>query len=159
MINDDLQYYYSGDGTAAGSLGGAIHANAVANSQDQNVFDNIGTAEALASSEKYRCLYIKNTGAVSYTFGLYISTTTPSTDTLIQFGIGTAAVNTAEQSIINEDTEPSGVFWVARTQEFNPLSIATLAPGDTKSIWIKRIVSADSGGNDADYFILSAVEV
>lgn len=156
-INDDIQYFYSGSGAAASSLGGAVHANQVSSAQDGNLFGNVDSAEALAGSSKYRCLYIKNNGAVSYNVGLYLSTTTPSQETQILIGNGTSAVNGSEQSVANEDTEPSGVLWVERLQDFNALSIATLAPGDTKAVWLKRIVLANAGGSTQDYFILSAV--
>lgn len=156
-INDDLVWFYSGNGTASGSIGGAIHANAITTTQNENLFNNVGSAEALAGAEKYRCLYIKNNGVASHTFGLYLSTVTPSIDTQMYFGIGTAAIDGAEQSIVDEDTEPTGIAWVSRNQEFNPLSIATLAPGQTKSIWFRRVVSASAGGSLGDYFIITSV--
>lgn len=156
-ITDDIQYFYSGGGAAATSLGGAITATQVTQAAGENLFANVGSAEAVSGSTKYRCIYLKNNGIVSYTVGLYLATTTPSNETRIYFGNGTSAVNVSEQSVANEDTEPSGVLWVERLVDYNSLTIATLAPGDTKAIWFKRVVSANAGGSAQDYFILTPV--
>jgi len=156
-ITDDIAFYYSGTGTQSGSLGGAISTTAIPNSVNDNIFNSVGSSEAVSGSDKYRCIYMKNNGAVTYNTGIYLSTQTPSKDTEIYFAKGTAAKNTSEQSVVDENTEPAGVIWTARVFSYNALLIDSLAPGDYISWWLKRNVVAYAGGSLSDYFILTPV--
>jgi len=151
-ISDDIGFYYSGSGTAVTSLGGAIHANTVSNSTTQNLFQNI--ASPLSSSKQYYCIYLKNTGTTSYNVGLYISTPTPNTKTELFIGVGTSSVNGTEQTIADSSTEPTGILWVQRKQEYNALSIATLGAGNTQAVWVQLNQSANASGG-GDYAILT----
>ena len=159
MINDDVEFYYSGNGIATGSLGGAIHANSVSSSVNENLFADIDAAEALAGGDKYRCLYLKNNGIVSYNVAIYISTPTPSNETIIYIGKGDSVVGGLEQTIVDETTEPNNIIWLHREQDYNAATIATLAVGEHQAIWFKLAVSVGASGNQRDYFRTTLKEV
>ncbi len=150
-INDDIAFFYSGSGTAVTSLGGSIHANGIVTSTDQNIFNNVDTAEAVAGSVKFRCFYVKNNGSVSYNVGVFIESQTPNISSQIFLGKGTSAINGTEQTVADEDTAPSGIFFKRPVFDYDLLEIAILAPGDTQAVWIRRDLTADAQGIQLDY--------
>jgi hypothetical protein len=156
-INDDFDWLYSGNGTAAGSLGGAITNVVIPTSTDQNLFRNV--TDVSVDSDQYYCVYIKNISAQSHNVGLFISTPTPSQGTKLYIGLGTSAKNTAEQVIPDNATEPAGILWLQRHFEYNPMIVGTLNTAEYKSIWLRLHVSAGAGGTPMDYVRLKLVEV
>lgn len=155
-INSDIKYYYSGGaaGVATTSLGGAISANQIVTSTDQNLFQNVGSAEAVSGSNSYLCLFIKNTSATkTYTgVGLFIATETDSPNSTIYVSKGTSAKNTAEQVIASVTTEPVSVIWQHPLFSYSTLALPDLAPGDYQSVWVKRTIAANAAGVVKDYF-------
>ena len=156
-INGDIGFFYSGaSGTSATSLGGAIHATEVVSATDENLFQDIDTPAT--GDDHYSCLYLKNEGTATYTnFGIYISTPTPSTETQVYIGIGLAGVNGTEQTITNQEDEPSGVLWTQRYFDFNAITVGTLAATQHYGIWFKMVHDDAAGGSAKDYFRVTLV--
>jgi len=139
----DIDYHLSGGGSntdPAASLGGAISTTEAAST----IFDNVSSAEASAGDTEYRCVYVKNNhGSLTLTSPkVWIQANTPSGDTAVEISLGTSAVNGTEQTIADESTAPTGTAFVSAANEGAGLSLGDLAPGATKAVWVKRIVSA-----------------
>ena len=161
IISTDLKYYKStatGVG-GGGSLGGAITATELSSGTIDDLFDSVTGDEADAGSIEYRCVYIKNTNGLT-TLRLpkiYIKTNTPSANTSVEVGLGTAAVGGEEQTIANESAAPVGVTFSLADGQSNGLVFADLPPGQYKSLWVKRIVTAGARAYDNDTFTLSTI--
>lgn len=142
------------DGNAA--LGGVISSNAVSASLNA-LFDRVTGAEALVGDVEYRAIYIKNNhGSLTlYAATVWISSNTPSTDTAISIGLGTAAVNATEQTVGNESTAPSGVSFSAPSSDGTGLVIGDIPPGQFKAIWIRRTTGAAAAAYSNDTFTLA----
>lgn len=146
IVSSDIKYKLSGGASnsdPAASLGGAVSANDTSGS---TILDMVTSAEALAGDIEYRCFYVKNTHATLTLQGakIWIQANTPSSDTTLDIGLGTSAVNGTEQTVANESTAPTGVTFSAAANEAGALSIGDLAPGATKAVWIRRTVNASA---------------
>jgi hypothetical protein len=153
----DIKFFLSGTGgTGDTSLGGAIHATEVSATVNQ-FFDVVSGAESSAGDTEYRCLYVKNThGSLTlYSAKVWISSNTPSTDTEITIGLGTAAVSATEQTVADESTAPSGVSFSTAASEGAALSIGDLVAGAYKAVWVKRVVSASAAAYTNDTFTIT----
>ena len=157
-INIDVQYFYSGDGTAAGSLGGAISVNQPVSATDGNLFANISAADALAGGiDHYRCLYLKNTSTnrLFSNIGIYFETVTPSDGTEVYIANAISPVNGVEPTSANEITEPAGVgVWQQPIADYDTIPIVNLGIGDTIGLWVKRSIFANTDGLVKDDFRL-----
>lgn len=144
IISTDIQYRLSGGASnsdAAASLGGIISSNAA----PAGIFDNVSSGEAAAGDVEYRCFYIRNGHGSLTLLGakVWIQANTPSGDTTIDIGLGSAAISGNEQTIADESTAPiGGVTFAAAANEAAALSIGDLAPGATRSVWVRRTVGA-----------------
>jgi hypothetical protein len=159
IASGDIQYRLSGDGTPNGSLGGAIHANAVTDNTDNNLFDDVSGAEHTAGDIEYRCIYVRNGhGSLTLTSAVvWIQSDTTGADSDISIAVGTAAINGTEQTIANEGTAPSGVSWSdAATSRAAGLALGDLPTGQHKAVWIRRTITAGSTPQAADTCIIQA---
>jgi hypothetical protein len=159
IASGDIQYRLSGDGTPNGSLGGAIHANAVTDNTDNNLFDDVSGAEHTAGDIEYRCIYVRNGhGSLTLTSAVvWIQSDTTGADSDISIAVGTAAINGTEQTIANEGTAPSGVSWSdAATSRATGLALGDLPTGQHKAVWIRRTITAGSTPQAADTCIIQA---
>jgi hypothetical protein len=142
IIAGDLKLYLTGGAANADptlSLGGTTSSVQFTDNTLDKLFASVTPAEAAAGSVKYRALTFKNTSAfTAYAAAVYISQETTSSGTTVSL----AYDSTGTQSIVNEDTAPTGVSFTT------PLSLATaIALGDVTAsgvarIWFKRTVSA-----------------
>ena len=142
IIAANLTFYLTGgagNALPAASLGGVISNTAFTNNTLANLFANVTPAEALAGSVKYRALSFKNLAAeTAYAAVIYLSQETTSADTTVAI----AYDSTGTQSVVNENTAPSGLSFTT------PLSLAAgIALGDVEAsgvrrIWFRRTVSA-----------------
>lgn len=156
IISTDIQYRLSGGGSntdAAASLGGVISSTAA----PSGIFDNVSSVEATAGDVEYRCVYIRNGhGSLSLTTAVvWIQANTPSAQTTVDIGLGTAAISGTEQTIANEGTAPTGITWSAAATEGAALAIGDLAAGATRSVWLRRTVTAGAAAA-SDTFTLRA---
>lgn len=143
IASSDIKYRLSGGGSNTdpnASLGGAVSSTDAAST----IFDNVSSGEASAGDTEYRCVYVKNNhGSLTLTSPkVWIQANTPSGDTTVEISLGTSAVNGTEQTIADENTSPVGTSFSSAANEGAGLALGDLAPGATKAVWIKRIVSA-----------------
>ena len=124
------------------SLGGAISTT----EWSAAIFDDVSSAEGAAGDVEYRCVYFHNPHATLTALGakVWIPSNTPSADTDITIGAGTAAAgaSTTEQIVADENTAPSGVTFVAAANEAGAVVLGDIAPGARKALWLKRNTTA-----------------
>lgn len=159
IVAGDIDYFLSGgsantDPNAA--LGGAISTTEIADATLHNLFDIISSDESLAGDTEYRCFYVKNSHATltALSTKIWIQTNTPSPGTSVEIGLGSSAVNGTEQTVGNESTAPGSVSFSAAANEGAALSIGDLAPGETKAVWVKRIVGAAAAAYNSDSAVI-----
>ncbi len=99
--------------------------------------------------DRYALLYVKNTHATETAkqFTFWEHAGTPSSNTSIDWAKGIAGKNGTEQTIANEETEPTGVTWIEDNSQIN---FGDLAPGDTYGIWFRNIAAAGTEYQKAD---------
>lgn len=154
IISTDIIYRLSGGAANADpllSLGGAKSSVAAS----ANIFDDVSSAEALAGDIEYRCFYIHNAHAtLSYLAPkIWIQTNTPSLDTTVAIGLGTAGLNATEQTVANENTAPVTVVFTSPVDFAGGLQMVDIPAGQHYSVWVRRTVSAAAAAV-ADSFTL-----
>ncbi len=156
IIESDIKYYLSGGASNTdpnASLGGIISTTELVDDTLHNLFAKVSAAEALAGSTKYRALYIKNTNAASLTLQdivAYISSQTTSGDTSIEISVATEVADATIQTIVNEDTAPTGQTYISATGVAEGQDMGDLAAGSYRGVWIKRIVTAGATAYGSD---------
>jgi len=114
----------------------------------QNVFDNVTAAQALAGKISYRCHYVLNTHGTSTAVDVrvWVKQDTPAGDT-IDLALGSSAVGGTEQTIVNETTAPTGgVTFTHPSTYAGALVIGNLAAGAWKAVWQRRTVPLETRG-------------
>jgi len=144
----DIKKYLSGGAANSdpnASLGGVISSVEVVDNTVNNLFSLASAAEAEVGSTKYRAIFIKNTHATLTLTDpkVWISTNTPSADTTVEIALADETGSPIE-TIVNEDTAPDGPVFSAPASFAAGLSLGSLAPGETKGIWIKWTIDADT---------------
>lgn len=155
----DIEIRYSGgatNGDANLSLGGAMSSVAVVDNALQNVFDDVQPAEATAGKIEYRCLYVFNKHAtLSWAAVLaWLSANTPSPNTLVEIGVGSAAAGTNEQSVAVENTAPAGVTFSSAATTDSAANLGTIPANSRKAFWLKRTTTAGAPERDPDPFTI-----
>jgi hypothetical protein len=157
IVAGDIKYRLSGGGSntdPAASLGGAESST----DAGSTIFDNVSSVEGAAGDVEYRCVYVKNThGSLTYQGAkIWIQANTPSADTTVDIGLGTTAVGTGnEQTIVDEQTAPSGVTFAAAANEGAALSIGDIPAGHHKAVWIRRTVTAGAAAASDSFTLRS----
>lgn len=159
IVASDIKFRLSGGAANTNvnaSLGGAKSSVDVVDASLHNLFDIVSSAEALAGDVEYRCVYVHNAHATLtlQNAAVYINTNTPSPDTTVAIGLGSAAVNAQEQSVVDEQTSPTGVTF-STPASGSPLAIGDIAPGAHKAVWIRRNVTAGASAFNSDSVIIS----
>lgn len=144
-------------GTAATSLGDQISTTDITDATLGNLFDDVTGAEALAGSTEYRCIFILNNHATLTLIGATITIQSETsgggaiTIALDNIAVSAKGSGSAQAAVIGSETStPSGVG----TFGAGPLTIGDLAPGQVKSVWLKRIVSASTAALNPDGVVL-----
>lgn len=146
IVTSDIKFYLSGGASNTNtnaSLGGVISSTEVVDNSINNLFALALGTESDAGSTKYRAFFVKNTHAtLTYTTPkLYISSNTPSATTAVTVALADETGSPIE-TIANEDTAPVGPVFVTAVDYANGISIGSLAPGETKGIWVKWVINA-----------------
>jgi hypothetical protein len=144
IISTDILYRLSGgsgNSSQAASLGGAKSTAGVASSA---ILDDVNSAESAAGDVNYRCLYVHNNhGSLTMqNTVLWVQANTPSSDTTIEIGIGTSAINATEQTVANEATAPAGVTFTSPSSIGAGITLGNIPPGQHQAFWIRRTVNA-----------------
>ena len=135
------------------SLGGTISSETISETALNNLFDNVSVAEASAGDVEYRSFDIYNAGdETAYIVEAWISTATPSTDSVMAFGID----ETATQELADESTAPDSPEVVfAQHLTGDKLSISNIAAGAAARIFIRRTISAAATNYANDGIVFS----
>lgn len=146
IVATDIKIYLSGGGANSNpnaSLGGAISSVQLVDNTVNNLFALAAAAESEAGSVKYRAVFIKNTHATLTltTPKVYIDSNTTSGTTNVQIALADETGSPIE-TVVNEDTAPSGPSFSDASGYSGGLSLGSLAPGETKAIWLKYVVTA-----------------
>ena len=155
IVAGDIDFHLSGGSgntNPNASLGGARATQQIVTATLHNLFDVVSSAESEAGDVEYRCFYVRNAhGTLTLQNAVvYIETNTPSEDTAVRIALGTSAINGTEQTIGDEDTEPSGVSWSTADGVGNALSIGNIPPGEHKAIWVEWTVDTDAAAYNND---------
>jgi hypothetical protein len=141
IIAANLAFYLTGgvgNALPAASLGGVISSTAFTDNSLQNLFANVTPAEALAGSVKYRALSFKNLAAeTAYGAVLYLSQETSSADTTVAIAFD----STGTQSIVNENTAPTGLSFSTPLSLAAGIALGDAAASGVKRVWFRRTVS------------------
>lgn len=146
-------------GTPAGSLGKYAASTALTTATLFNLFRQITAAEALAGIVLYRCVFLLNNHATltlqTPNVSVQSQTASGGTYDLATDGTAVSAKGSAGAqavTIASETTAPSG------TSAFGagPLTIADLAPGQVKGVWVRYTVPAASAAINPDGVIIAA---
>lgn len=137
------------------ALGGIKSATVMSSTVDQ-LFDFTSAAEAVAGDVEYRCIYLSNANGTDTMLGatVWISAQTPLAGTVLDIGLGFAAVNVTEQTVANESTAPTSVSFSAPSSFAAGLVIGDIPAGQHKAIWLRRTVIAASGSSPNDTWSL-----
>ncbi len=154
----NLKWYLSGgagNASPAASLGGARSTTLIGAGLD-NLFNDVGSAEAAAGSTKYRCIYFRNEDANAN--GLlaparaWISQQTTATGDDISIGLDPVGKNGTATSVANEDTAPAGVTFTTPTSFASGLDLPTspYVQNDFIAVWIRRTVNVGAASDPND---------
>lgn len=136
------------------SLGGVMSTTTVLSPTvaEENLFNNVGAAEASAGSTKYRALYLLNNhGSLTLeNTVIWIPTQTPSTDTIIAIALAGEGLNATMETVANEDTAPVGESFTSPATKGAGLSMGNVPFSQRFGFWIRRIVSASASAFNND---------
>lgn len=149
-------YIIRGSGTTAGYLRVTIVAaslpasdvsqTATISNRDNNLYDDVTKAEALAGDTNYRCIYIKNTHAsdTATSVSVWINQDSLGADTISigadPAGVGNGTSTGVATTIVNEATAPAGVTFSQPLSEGAAINLGTFTFGTGAALWIKRNV-------------------
>lgn len=159
IVSADIDFRLSGGAANSdpnAALGGAKSSTEITAASLHNLFDQVASAESSAGDVEYRCFYVHNAhGTLTLQNAvIWIQTNTPASDTTVDIGLGTSAVNGTEQTVANESTAPSGVTFSAPATEGAALSIGNIPAGQHKAVWVRRTISAAAAANNLDNVVL-----
>lgn len=159
IVAADIDFRLSGGAANSdpnASLGGAKSSTEITDASLHNLFDIVSSAESAAGDTEYRCFYVHNAHGSLTLQGakIWIQTQTPSSDTSVEIGLGSSAVNGTEQTVGDEQTAPGSVTFAAHANEGAAAVIGDIPPGQHKAVWVKRIVGAAAAAFNSDSVIL-----
>jgi hypothetical protein len=142
-------------GTRDTSLGKYISTTQV--TAPPNAFwDDVSSAEASAGDTEYRCIFVHNAHATDSALNVQVSitsevagggATTIALDNIAASAIGSASAQAAGP-VADENTAPTGVG----TFGTSAVTIGTLAAGQCRAVWLKRVVGAATASINGDGF-------
>lgn len=118
-------------------------------------FDDVQSAEALAGDTEYRCVFVFNSHATDSALNVTVQVvsevsgggaTSAALDNIAASAAGSSGAQAA--TVADENTAPTGVGSFLTSA----LSIGTLAAGQCKAVWLKRVVGASTAAMTGDGF-------
>ena len=156
IVSTDIELRYSGgaantDPNAA--LGGAISTaggGVVDTGVDNDLFDDVSSAEASAGDTEYRGVYVKNNHAtIALTDArIWHSVDDAHAGDVIDMALADEAVTTTIETIANESTAPVGPSFSHPTSFAGGLQLNSatgLIAQAYKGVWLRRVISAAAG--------------
>lgn len=155
ILSTDIIYRLSGGASNSSQIASLGGIKSTTTAVASTFFDDVTSAEASSGDIEYRCFYVHNNhGTLSLTSPvIWIQTNTPSTDTTVDIGIGSSAVNGTEQTVANENTAPTSVTFSAPSSFGTGLALGDIPAGQHRAVWVRRTVNAGAAAY-ADSFTL-----
>lgn len=120
------------------------------------IWDDVSSSEASAGDTEYRCIFVHNSHATDSALNVQVSitsevalggATTIALDNIAASAIGSSSAQ-ADGPVANENTAPSAVGSFST----GPVTIGTLAAGQCRAVWVKRVVGASTASINGDGF-------
>ena len=135
------------------SLGGVHSSVQMSGVAMNNLFDDVGAAEAVAGNTEYRAIDLTNAGdALATVVTAFMDPDSSSADTQVDFGIEASPIGST-LSIADESTAPAGVAFAHYTAAA-PLAVPDIAAGAYARLWVRRLVGAAAGNSNNDSGII-----
>ena len=149
-----ITFNYTGGASNADpelSLGGVGSSVNLVGTAINNLFENVLPPDILSTaSVRYRAIDLYNDGDATAEAMTFFLLDTPNSQSLVEAWYD----STGTQSIIDEETEPTGATgnWTTPLQA-SQMALSNLAAAGNHRIWIKRTVNqtADNLANDTAY--------
>lgn len=159
IVAGDILFRFSGGAGNADpnlSLGGIMSSTAITDATVDNLFDSVSGAEASAGDTEYRGLYVLNNhGSLTWQNAtLWITTETPSADTLVNLALAGEGLDVTMETIANESTAPVGESFSHDTTKGTGLVMGNIPFGQRFGWWIERIITAAAAAANADSAVL-----
>ena len=140
-----------GNTASDGSIGGARSGTSIVDATNENLIDDISRKEVLVGKTEYRCYYIYNSSStIPIHGGIVFIDEDPSATTVTMgldpAGSGNGTTTGVAQTIITEDTAPTGVTFEDAGEFRVKLALPLLRPLESQAVWIKRVAAAGAGG-------------
>jgi hypothetical protein len=142
----------SGDGTAAGSLGGAKSA---ALASGVELFGQGKDMDRAAGETQYRCIYVESDVAAA-AVKLFLSAGAVLVGSAIRIGWG-APLNSTALTIASKNTSPAGVTFDAPSSYAEAPSGGDFAAGDFRQLWIEYTIGAGAAQADDSFTLATDV--
>ncbi len=129
--------------------GGTINtAQEIPSSGDQVIFDDVSDAERIAGDTEYRKVFFQNENVDSVNIKMWIETPYSAANEAISVCLGTDAgiQTTAGEGANGTYVTPTSIGHA------DVLDLGALVQNASKSVWIKRVVSAAGNGYVGDSF-------
>lgn len=159
-VASDFTFYLSGgdvNNDPDASLGGVRSDRDITTAIIANLFDNVDNGEASSGDTEYRCFYVRNNNPTDSIFNVvvWVDSQTSSADSSIEIGLDAAAVGDGKSTgvattITAEGNAPGSVSFSAPSTPGTGLSIGTIAAGNCKAVWVKRIINASASQDVRD---------
>lgn len=131
-------------GTAAGSLGKYLSTTQITDDTLNNLFDDVSGDENASSVVDYRCIFIHNTSASTWTAPTAWLESETSGGATIAIGVDTTVASAAGSAsaqalqVTDELTAPAGVTFSSPTTKAAGVALGDLTAGQCRAIWIRR---------------------
>lgn len=155
-VGSNGTYVIRGAGVTAGYLrvtvvaaslpAGNVSETVTVSNRDNNLFDDVTKAQALAGDVNYRCTYYKNAHATDTATDvrLWINQDSLGADTIAigadPAGVGDGSTTGVATTIANEATAPAGVVFTQPLSEAASILLGTFGPGEGRAVWEQRTV-------------------
>jgi Glycosyl hydrolases family 16 len=155
VVSSDIQFRLSGGALKRQpehSLDGAMSSTGITTRTDNNLFDDVSSADHAAGDTEYRGFYVRNNNGTDTLFNavVWVSANTTSTESEVAIAVADEGVNVTMETIANDSTAPVGPSFRRPTSKASGIGIGNLGPGQFRGIWIRRTVQGGSTPQTAD---------
>lgn len=146
-------------GTPGGSLGKYMSTTEITDDTLHNLFDAVTGDENALSDVEYRCVFVHNTSASTWTAPILWVDSETSGGASVAVGIDPTAASAAGAApvqavtVANEGTAPAGVTFSTPTTKGTGIAVGDLAAGQCRAFWIRRTAANSAAlANDGAVF-------
>src|SRR5262245_16689094 len=162
IVDSDLKILKSANSALGIDSLGAEMIEIEASENLNSLWDNVQNTElssTVVGEYEVRCVYVANkcpNDEAMKQMQVWIEQNTASPFTDIDIGVGTAAIGDVEQSVTDENTLPSNIFWTFARGEENAQLLGDIGKNQGKSLWIRRHAGPAKSGSSypSDNYIL-----